>query len=105
MFIIFLAAKKYVKVYKDVYAATASSDAIIVCTEWDEFKYLDYQQIYGSMRKPAFIFDGRLILDIKKLTDIGFHVESIGKSFYTNQLSLFSPVSPTTLKNSLFFDS
>ncbi|KAF9370584.1 UDP-glucose 6-dehydrogenase 1, partial [Podila verticillata] len=49
---------------------------------WDEFKMnqLDYQKIFASMQKPAFIFDGRLILDAPKLREIGFRVETIGKS-------------------------
>ncbi|KAJ1342830.1 hypothetical protein BSLG_002649 [Batrachochytrium salamandrivorans] len=55
------------------------ADGIVVVTEWDEFKTLDYLQIYQNMHKPAFIFDGRLILDAKKLRDIGFQVEAIGK--------------------------
>jgi UDPglucose 6-dehydrogenase len=54
-------------------------DAIIICTEWDEFKALDYERIYAGMNKPAFIFDGRLILDSQKLRAIGFTVDCIGK--------------------------
>lgn len=48
-------------------------------TEWDEFKGYDYAKIYASMMKPAFIFDGRNILDRVALADIGFQVYSIGK--------------------------
>jgi UDPglucose 6-dehydrogenase len=40
---------------------------------------LDYERIYASMEKPAFIFDGRKILDHESLIRIGFHVETIGK--------------------------
>jgi UDPglucose 6-dehydrogenase len=50
-----------------------------VLTEWDEFKTLDWQRIYDNMKKPAFLFDGRLILDNKALSEIGFEVYSIGK--------------------------
>ena len=53
--------------------------AIVVCTEWDEFVTLDYPRIFTTMKKPAFIFDGRLILDHENLTQIGFQVEAIGK--------------------------
>jgi UDPglucose 6-dehydrogenase len=42
-------------------------------------KDFDYEEIYKVMQKPAFIFDGRLILDHEKLISIGFHVEAIGK--------------------------
>ena len=43
------------------------------------FQDYDYQRIYDSMLKPAFIFDGRMILDHKALQKIGYHVETIGK--------------------------
>jgi UDPglucose 6-dehydrogenase len=64
----------------DPYSAAADADAIVVITEWDEFKTLDYQKIYSKMRKPAFIFDGRLILDKDALRALGFKVEVVGKS-------------------------
>lgn len=59
--------------------AVKGADAVIICTEWDEFKTLDYQAVYDVMNKPAFIFDGRLILDAAKLRTIGFKVHVIGK--------------------------
>lgn len=40
---------------------------------------MNYRDIYNKMLKPAFVFDGRLILDHHALQDIGFHVEAIGK--------------------------
>jgi UDPglucose 6-dehydrogenase len=64
---------------KDPYAAAKGSHAIAVCTEWDEYKKLDYKKIFDMMEKPAFVFDGRNILDHKKLFDIGFNVFPIGK--------------------------
>jgi UDP-glucose/GDP-mannose dehydrogenase family, UDP binding domain len=45
-----------------------------VLTEWDEFKTLDYAKIYKSMAKPAFVFDGRNIVDSAALREIGFEV-------------------------------
>ena len=53
--------------------------AIAVLTEWDEFKTADFKSIYASMRKPAFLFDGRNLLDRDELEAIGFEVKSIGK--------------------------
>lgn len=47
--------------------------------EWDEFKTLDWQKIYDSMAKPAFVFDGRGILPFKDLEKIGFKVFTIGR--------------------------
>lgn len=63
----------------DVYAACDGSHALAILTEWDMFKTLDYERIYKSMAKPAFIFDGRNILDHDKLRQIGFEVHAIGK--------------------------
>lgn len=75
------ALKDRVRIEHDDYMeACAQSHAIVVCTEWDCFRVYDYKRIYDVMQKPAFIFDGRLILDHAKLISIGFHVEAIGKS-------------------------
>jgi UDPglucose 6-dehydrogenase len=63
----------------DPYKAAKDAHAIAVITEWDEFKTYDYQKIFESMKKPAFLFDGRNILDHKKLRKIGFEVTAIGK--------------------------
>ncbi|KAI9340423.1 UDP-glucose/GDP-mannose dehydrogenase family, NAD binding domain-containing protein [Zopfochytrium polystomum] len=71
--------KKRVEIFRDPYMCAEQVDAVVICTEWDMFKTLDYKRIYDGMKKPACIFDGRLILDHKKLRDIGFVVEVIGK--------------------------
>jgi len=63
----------------DAYSACEGSHALAVLTEWDEFKSYDFQRIYESMAKPAFVFDGRNILDHEKLREIGFEVYAIGK--------------------------
>lgn len=59
--------------------AAAGAHALLVLTEWDEFRQLDFEAIYQSMVKPAWIFDGRSLLDHAKLRQIGFKVYSIGK--------------------------
>jgi UDPglucose 6-dehydrogenase len=61
------------------YEACAGAHAIAVLTEWDEFKTLDYSRIYDGMTKPAFVFDGRNILNLEALGAIGFRVHGIGK--------------------------
>ncbi|XP_069129393.1 UDP-glucose 6-dehydrogenase-like isoform X1 [Argopecten irradians] len=71
--------KELVTICKDPYQAAQNAHAVVICTEWDEFIALDYQGIYKSMLKPAFLFDGRLILKHQELLDIGFHVVTIGK--------------------------
>ena len=60
--------------------ASKGADAIIVLTEWEEFKYLDYEKIFEVMRKPSWIFDSRNCLDIEALKNIGFKVWSLGSS-------------------------
>ncbi|KAF5292396.1 hypothetical protein FQR65_LT20301 [Abscondita terminalis] len=77
--------KKSVKVYHDPYLATLKTHAIVLCTEWDEFVTLDYNKIYNGMMKPAYIFDGRKILNHSTLLEIGFHVETIGKCLMLKQ--------------------
>ena len=63
----------------DPYEACKGAHAVAILTEWDEFKEYDYQKIYDSMTKPAFIFDGRHIVDDSVLRKIGFEVYCIGK--------------------------
>jgi UDPglucose 6-dehydrogenase len=67
-----------VSVFADPYEACKDTHAIAVLTEWDEFKDYDWQRIYDNMLKPAKIFDGRNLLDVKKLREIGFFVQAIG---------------------------
>ncbi|GLC34216.1 UDP-glucose 6-dehydrogenase 1 [Pleodorina starrii] len=68
-----------VQVVSDAVAAAEGAHAICILTEWDQFKTLDYQAMYEKMTKPAFIFDGRNILDHAKLREIGFIVYALGK--------------------------
>ena len=70
---------RMITIASDPYSAVEGSHAIVICTEWDEFVTLDYEKVYKMMCKPAFVFDGRLILDNEKLLKIGFQVEVIGK--------------------------
>lgn len=63
------------------YEACLNAHAVALMTEWDEFKTYDWQRIYDGMMKPAFIFDGRNILDHKLLSEVGFKVKAIGKSY------------------------
>ncbi|MFN4026733.1 MAG: UDP-glucose 6-dehydrogenase [Flavobacterium sp.] len=64
--------------FKNPYEACADAHAIAILTEWDEFKEYDWQKIYDSMLKPAFVFDGRNLLDAEKMRTIGFVYQSIG---------------------------
>lgn len=70
--------RKGIQSFEDSYAACKNAHAIAILTEWDEFNTYDWQKIYDNMEKPAFVFDGRNILDRKKLTEIGFVYQCIG---------------------------
>jgi len=59
--------------------ACDGADALAVMTEWDEFASIDFEAAFAAMRKPAFVFDGRNVLDHAKLRAIGFQVYVIGK--------------------------
>ena len=66
-------------VYTNPMEAAHQAHAIAVLTEWDEFKGYDWAAIYTQMYKPAFVFDGRNILDAAALKAIGFNLKGIGK--------------------------
>lgn len=66
-------------VAKSAYEAAEGAHAIAIVTEWDEFKNLDYKRILSGMTKPAFIFDGRNILDLAALKALGFRTYGVGK--------------------------
>ena len=68
----------------DPYEAAEKSHAIAVITEWQLYRDLDYDRIYNAMVKPAFIFDGRNILDHHKLFEMGFNVFPLGKAPLTH---------------------
>jgi UDPglucose 6-dehydrogenase len=70
--------EKLLEVVKDPYEACKDAHAIAILTEWDEFITYDWQKIYDNMNKPAFVFDGRMILDGKILEAIGFKYYVIG---------------------------
>jgi UDPglucose 6-dehydrogenase len=67
----------------DPYRAAFGASAIVIVTEWDIFKHLNYKSIYQNMKKPAFIFDGRNILNHRELFNIGFNVFPLGKPCLT----------------------
>ena len=65
---------------EDPYKAVEGADAVAVLTDWRQFAALDWKRVYDTMRKPAFLFDGRNCLDHTALFQMGFHVYAIGKS-------------------------
>jgi len=70
--------EKHIVAFDNPYEACQNAHAIAVLTEWDEFNDYDWEKIYDGMLKPAFIFDGRNLLDAAKMKSIGFVYQSIG---------------------------
>ena len=69
-----------VSIMTNPYDTCKDAHAIAILTEWDEFGTYDWKKIYDTMLKPAFIFDGRNILDKQKVTEIGFTYIAVGSS-------------------------
>ena len=69
-----------ISVSQNPYEACHQSHAIAVLTEWDEFNTYDWEKIYDNMLKPAFVFDGRNLLDKKQMIEIGFTYIAVGSS-------------------------
>ncbi|ANH80627.1 UDP-glucose 6-dehydrogenase [Niabella ginsenosidivorans] len=67
-----------VKVAADPYEAMKEAHAVAILTEWDEFRTYNWQHVYDVMLKPAFVFDGRGIVNREALEQIGFHLYRIG---------------------------
>jgi UDPglucose 6-dehydrogenase len=70
--------RDYLSSFTDPYEACSNAHAIAVLTEWDDFRQYDWQKIYDSMQKPAFVFDGRNLLDCSQMESIGFVYQAIG---------------------------
>ena len=69
---------KYTESFENPYDACSNAHAVAILTEWDQFKEYDWKKIYDSMLKPAFIFDGRNLLNAAEMEAIGFVYQSIG---------------------------
>ena len=68
-----------VKIYNYKYDAVIESNLSVFCTEWDEFKNMDWIRIFQNMKEPKTIIDGRNILNKEELSEIGFKIYSIGQ--------------------------
>lgn len=69
-------------VYKSLLDAVEDASAVIISTEWDEFKpaNTDYEKVFKAMKKPAVIYDGRNLCDHKALSDMGYIVMAVGST-------------------------
>ena len=70
---------KRISFHNNATDATKSTHAIAILTEWEEFKNLNFDKIYAQMEKPAYLFDGRNLIDSEIVKNAGFRVYRIGK--------------------------
>ena len=73
-----------VELCPDVYGVAHNADAVIVVTEWNEFKQIDLEQLRKLMRQPI-IFDGRNIYDPQIMHRLGFHYRGLGRGYNGNK--------------------
>ncbi len=62
----------------DQYSSLAGADALIIATEWSEFRTPDFEIIESKLKNKV-IFDGRNLFENKQMLDLGYHYESIGR--------------------------
>ncbi|KAI8322665.1 hypothetical protein GQ54DRAFT_142517 [Martensiomyces pterosporus] len=74
-----------IRICSDVYAAVGQAQAVVVLTAWSEFAHIDWARVLARMKRPAYVFDGQVMLDHEALRRLGFCVYSIGKTHVTNQ--------------------
>ncbi|WGQ12729.1 nucleotide sugar dehydrogenase [Sphingobacterium faecium] len=71
--------RRLLTVVSEPHQALTGAHAVAILTEWDEFKQYDWAKIKEAMKKPAFVFDGRKILDRKQLEGFGYQYYAIGE--------------------------
>jgi UDPglucose 6-dehydrogenase len=71
-------ALDFIRFYDNAYDAIKDTELLVIITEWDEYKHLDYKKIYGMVQQKI-IVDFRKILDEKEMENIGFKYYYIGK--------------------------
>jgi UDPglucose 6-dehydrogenase len=63
---------------RNPYEVACDADALLILTEWDEFRNLDWERIYGLMARPL-VIDGRNLLDPKAMIKLGFEYYGFGR--------------------------
>ena len=72
-----------VEIYEDVYKMAQGCDALVVVTEWNEFKQLDLEKLKGMLECPV-VYDGRNIYDPASMKEMGFAYRAIGRGLNGN---------------------
>ena len=83
----------------DAYELARQADALIVCTEWNEFKQLDLERIRDAMRQPVLV-DGRNIYDPREMRKLGFRYRGVGRGFGPDGNPLESDPAPGARRDS-----
>ena len=68
----------------NLYEAINNADAVILLTEWEIYKNIDWERVSSNVKKPFWVFDTRFILQEKKLKELGINIWQLGNS-YRNQ--------------------
>jgi UDPglucose 6-dehydrogenase len=74
------AALKNVTFCENAYCAAEGADALVIVTEWNEFKYADWARVGASM-KQKIVIDGRNIYEPDKLRELGFTYRGVGRGY------------------------
>jgi len=77
---------------QDMYDALANADALVIVTEWSEFRNPDFKRIEAALQHPA-VFDGRNVYTLEKMETLPFYYESIGRKTVHDQLRYEAPAS------------
>jgi len=64
---------------ENLYDALIGADALVIATEWNEFRTPDFLKIVNNMKRKV-IFDGRNLFDVANIGELGFHYESSGRA-------------------------
>jgi UDPglucose 6-dehydrogenase len=67
-----------IEYFDDKYEAIEGADAMLVVTEWKDFRTPDFDRIKATLREPV-IFDGRLLYEPKRMKVLGIEYHSIGR--------------------------
>ncbi|HEY8415473.1 MAG TPA: UDP-glucose/GDP-mannose dehydrogenase family protein, partial [Thermaerobacter sp.] len=68
-----------VRVTESALEAVDGARALVLCTEWEEFRQLDWAAVAARMQEPRFVFDGRNALDRDRLEALGFRYQGVGR--------------------------
>lgn len=77
--------EKKLVVHDDQHNALTGADALIIATEWNEFRSPDFNKIRSELKEPV-IFDGRNLYDVEQIEEQGFYYKSVGRRTANNRL-------------------